>query len=411
MAVRLIEEAGFEAWIVGGCLRDWFLERKSQDVDIATSALPWEIEAVFSEYRRVKTGISHGTVTVWVEGLPLEITTYRVDGAYENHRRPQKVTFTARLEEDLSRRDFTVNAMAWHPRRGLQDPFGGQRDLRRGLLRCVGEASRRFEEDALRILRALRFCAVYGFALEEETKRAMQSQKGYLSFLSAERSFSELKKTLASFGAARVMESHGKLWQCALPQFPRMTPQRIGWLKALGECKKARGDDEAFMAFGVSKEEFPLLSLALLLEGDLEKTRRLARQAKMSRAEEAVLTEAACLWSQGLPQTEGEWKRWIYREGYQAAFRTLLLWEARFYGEGQKEKAREYDSVRTKLRKWETDGECVSLSQLAIDGNTLLKCGIPEGREIKKGLERALFGVMEGEVKNEKESLLSYLRL
>lgn len=161
-AVRMLENHGFEAYVVGGCVRDSLLGLTPHDWDICTSALPEEMQAVFDGFRVIETGKAHGTLTVLVDGMPLEITTYRVDGAYSDHRRPDGVRFVSRIEEDLARRDFTVNSMAWHPEHGLRDPFGGEEDLRKRLLRAVGDPGLRFEEDALRIMRALRFAAAYG---------------------------------------------------------------------------------------------------------------------------------------------------------------------------------------------------------------------------------------------------------
>ena len=171
-AIRRLRQAGYEAWIVGGCVRDVLLGRTPTDYDLTTSALPEETEAVFAGERLIETGLQHGTVTVVLEGVPLEITTYRVDGGYTDARHPDGVTFTRSLREDAARRDFTINAMAYAPGEGLQDFFGGQADLSAGVIRAVGEPDRRFQEDALRILRAIRFASVLGFELDPETDAA-----------------------------------------------------------------------------------------------------------------------------------------------------------------------------------------------------------------------------------------------
>ena len=173
-ALRRLEARGFRAWCVGGCVRDSLLGKAPFDWDIATSALPQETKACFAGERLVEAGAAHGTIA-WVPsgGHPIEITTFRSDGAYTDGRHPDSVAFSRRLEDDLSRRDFTVNAMAWHPQRGLVDLFHGQEDLSAGLLRCVGEPARRFSEDALRILRCLRFSSQLGFAIHPDTARAL----------------------------------------------------------------------------------------------------------------------------------------------------------------------------------------------------------------------------------------------
>lgn len=194
--IRLLEAAGHEAWAVGGCVRDMLLGREPKDWDVTTSASPEEIKAVF--FRTFDTGIKHGTVSVRMFGSTYEVTTYRVDGSYADHRRPDEVRFTASLAEDLSRRDFTVNAMAFHPERGLTDLFDGQGDLRRRVVRCVGVPSERFDEDALRMLRALRFGAYLGFSVARETFAAIRKQRELLAYVSKERISEELNKILVS---------------------------------------------------------------------------------------------------------------------------------------------------------------------------------------------------------------------
>ncbi len=162
-----LELAGFEAYIVGGCVRDSLMGQQPHDFDITTSALPEETEQVFSDLKVIETGLKHGTVTVLIEGEPVEITTYRIDGEYSDGRHPNEVKFTRSLHEDVARRDFTMNGIAYSPKRGLSDSVGGAEDIRRCTIRCIGEPDRRFNEDALRILRALRFSAVLGFEIEE----------------------------------------------------------------------------------------------------------------------------------------------------------------------------------------------------------------------------------------------------
>ena len=192
----MLESAGFEAYIVGGCVRDSLMGIQPHDYDITTSALPEETERVFSGMKLIETGLKHGTVTVLSEGEPVEITTYRVDGEYHDSRRPDSVTFTRSLREDIARRDFTMNGIAYSPKRGLFDEFGGAEDIRRGVIRCIGEPERRFHEDALRILRGMRFLASLGFRVEEGTAAAMLDSRGLLRNISAERVFTELSGLL-----------------------------------------------------------------------------------------------------------------------------------------------------------------------------------------------------------------------
>ena len=213
-----LTDAGHRAYAVGGCVRDSLLGRAPHDWDIATDARPAETQAVFRDFPVIETGIRHGTVTVLLDGEPYEITTFRVDGRYSDGRRPDSVSFAATIEEDLSRRDFTVNAMAYSETEGLVDPFGGRQDLRDGLLRCVGDPETRFSEDALRLFRAVRFAAELGFSLEPETRRALDRLHGSISRVAKERIFAELKKLLTAPHAADALRICPALLFSAVPE-------------------------------------------------------------------------------------------------------------------------------------------------------------------------------------------------
>lgn len=239
--LQQLNKHGYEAYIVGGCMRDSLLGKQPNDWDITTSAKPEEVKAIF--HRTIDTGIQHGTVTVLVDreilddgsgslashtDYAFEVTTYRVDGVYTDHRRPESVCFTASLEEDLKRRDFTINAMAYNPEQGVIDIFGGQEDLEKGIIRCVGEASERFDEDALRILRAVRFAAQLDFVIEDQTREAMRDQAKFLEDISVERICTELTKMIVSKHPERLEEAYELgLTQMFLPEFDVMmqTPQ------------------------------------------------------------------------------------------------------------------------------------------------------------------------------------------
>ena len=216
--ISRLEARGFEAWCVGGCVRDALLGREPSDWDVATSALPEEILGCFPELKAIETGRAHGTITlVTPQGL-VEATTYRIDGEYTGHRRPAGVSFSQDITQDLSRRDFTVNAMAWHPDRGLLDPFGGQSDLAAHILRCVGDPARRFDEDALRILRGVRFAAALGFEIETDSLAAALDCMELLGSLSGERTRSELTRLLCAPGAQPVLERYASIILAALPE-------------------------------------------------------------------------------------------------------------------------------------------------------------------------------------------------
>ena len=224
--IHTLQDAGYEAYIVGGCVRDAVLSKEPDDWDITTSAKPMEVKALFN--RTIDTGLQHGTVTVMFGKEGYEVTTYRVDGKYEDHRRPNSVTFTTSLIEDMKRRDFTINAMAYNDDEGIVDNFHGVEDLEAHIIRCVGEPSERFNEDALRILRAIRFSAQLNFEIDESTKAAIENQAKYLRDISAERIQVELTKLLMADHPERLITAYELgVTKIVLPEFDKMmeTPQ------------------------------------------------------------------------------------------------------------------------------------------------------------------------------------------
>ena len=221
-ALDRLTAAGWEAYVVGGAVRDALRGCAAGDWDITTNAEPAQVERVFAGERLIETGLRHGTVTVLLDGLPLEITTYRVDGDYTDHRRPDAVRFTRSLREDLLRRDFTMNALAYHPRTGLVDVCGGAEDIARGVVRCVGEPGRRFQEDGLRILRALRFASVLGFQIAPETAAAIHRNRALLQYLAAERVRSELTKLLCGQNVDAVLREFSDVLAVPIPELRPM---------------------------------------------------------------------------------------------------------------------------------------------------------------------------------------------
>ena len=212
-----IERAGFEAFVVGGCVRDHLMGMTPHDFDITTSATPKETENIFADCRVIETGIKHGTVTVLYKGISTEITTFRVDGGYSDGRHPDSVSFSRNIEDDLSRRDFTMNGIAYNPKLGFVDPFGGREAIERGIIRCIGDPNKRFGEDALRVVRALRFSATLGFPIEEETARAMLSHKKDLRKVSVERIFTELKRLICGKDVRRVLMEFSEVFAAIIP--------------------------------------------------------------------------------------------------------------------------------------------------------------------------------------------------
>ena len=218
LIIDRMRENGYRADIVGGCVRDFLLGRTPFDFDITTNALPEVTKEIFSDFKVIETGIKHGTVTVLIEGEPFEITTYRIDGEYKDNRRPESVSFSNKIEDDLSRRDFTMNAIAYNPYDGLTDRFGGSEDISQGLIRAVGDPYLRFDEDALRILRGIRFSSTLGFEIEEKTSRAILDKCYLLKNISAERILVEFKKLLLGADAVPVINKYIQVINVFLPE-------------------------------------------------------------------------------------------------------------------------------------------------------------------------------------------------
>lgn len=219
--LNILEKAGFEAYIVGGCVRDAIMKRISHDTDITTNALPEQIIEVFKDYKTIPTGIKHGTITIIADDIPYEITTYRIDGKYSDSRRPDSVEFTANLHEDLARRDFTVNAIAMDSQGKISDPFYGVEDIHNKIIRCVGSPEKRFSEDALRIMRAIRFSSQLGFEIEKNTARAIHKMKSLLKNISKERIREELDKLICGKNALNVLLEYSDIITAIIPEFEK----------------------------------------------------------------------------------------------------------------------------------------------------------------------------------------------
>lgn len=386
--LQRLSAGGFEAYIVGGCVRDMLLSRIPHDWDICTNAKPDEIVSSFPDYPAVLTGAKYGTVTIVSQGYPVEVTTYRVDGPYQDARRPQSVEYTETLKQDLSRRDFTINAMAWSPQAGLIDLFGGQQDCTLKVVRCVGEASARFQEDALRMLRAVRFCAQLGASLAPETAQAITAKKHLLQKISAERVREELIKLLL---APHPELGLSLLRTLSLPQPWKDIPiisqeiyaQTVSAVKYLPEKLSLR--------------------LAALFSSAGKACRAELLRLRFDRKTIADVEALLFLSSLPLPQSEEDLRRFLARSP-ELALDALLLKEALA---PQPEPIRQ---CREKLAAVKASNPCVSLSQLAVNGRDLISLGISNGKEIGNILAALLELVLKEPQKNQTEILLSDIK-
>lgn len=424
-ALCRLQAAGYRAHAVGGCVRDILLNKTPHDWDVATSALPGEVKAVFAGTPVIPTGEKHGTVTVLLSGKPLEITTYRVDGTYSDSRRPDFVTFTRTLEEDLARRDFTINAMAWSPEEGIIDCFGGRKDLEDRIVRCVGEPDRRFEEDALRILRALRFAAVLDFSIDPATAVCLRQHREQLHLVAAERISAELQKLLCGAGAGRVLREFPEVFSVFLPEleplwgFDQHTPYHLWdiYEHTIRSVEAVRPDPVlrlTMLLHDIGKPDcyftdekgqghfkgHPAVSAAM--SGKI--LRRLRMDGDTVRRVRTLIQ-----WHDaGIHPEDTHIRRWLRVLGREDFFALLEVKEADNAAQNQ-----ELSDVRPELSKVRelAQGilerkECFSLDGLAITGRELIENGIPAGKQVGYTLEELLQAVMEGRCLNKKDVLL-----
>lgn len=424
--LKALESAGHEAWCVGGCVRDALLGRAPEDWDVTTSALPEETLALFDGRAR-PTGLRHGTVTVGTEGGGVEVTTYRVDGAYRDHRRPESVTFTRSLEEDLARRDFTVNAMALGLRGELRDPFGGQGDLERGLLRCVGDPDRRFQEDALRILRGLRFAGTLGLEIEAQTAAAMERNRAALGDIAPERIWTELVKLLQGAWAGRVLEQHpavlGAFW-------PEILPMVDLDQRNIHHCYDVWRHSVAAMA---ATPPIPALRCAALLHdvgkppaftldgqgvghfyGHANLSEALAegmlRRLRVPNGFRERVTRLIAWHDREIQRTERGVGRALRRLGEEELRLLLQLKRADNLAQAPAFQGRQAEIALAEeiLDRLLAREACFSLKQLAVRGDDLLALGL-RGPAVGQALEALLSRVVDGELPNDREALLSSL--
>ena len=426
-----LRERGFAAYAVGGCVRDSLLGLTPGDWDVCTSARPEETEQVFSDLRVVETGLKHGTVTVIYQGEPFEITTFRRDGDYVNHRSPEQVTFVSSLEEDLRRRDFTVNAMAADENGNVIDLFGGREDLRMGVIRCVGDPEERFREDALRILRAMRFAARLHFDVDLLTADAMEACAPLLRQISPERVFSELTGMLTGPDCPHMLERFAGVLAVVLPEivpamgFDQRNPyhNRDVWGHTVEAVSKSRPD--------------PLVRWALLLHdlgkpdcftlddrgvghfvGHPDRGAEIAREIMTRLRADRDTREAVCQmvrWHEGIaPATNGNVRRWIARLGPELLIRLLEVKRADCLAHvdmpGSRQRYNDIVAFKEAVGRSLREDGCFTVRDLSVDGGDILELGIEAGPKVGEYLNALLEEVVEDRLPNRRDALLDWLR-
>lgn len=396
-----LHAAGYAAYAVGGCVRDSLLGRTAHDWDLCTSALPQQVMELFGTEQCIPTGLQHGTVTIKYGGQLYETTTFRTEGSYTDGRHPDEVQFVPDVREDLARRDFTINAMAYNAAEGLVDPFGGQKDLQNGLLRAVGEPQQRFTEDALRILRLYRFAARFGFALDAATARAARQLAPHLDCISAERIQEELAKLLAAPQPGAYLEP-----AVLAVVLPELTPAALEAAKPVVDACPA------------GEENLPVRWAALLGALGEADTRRVLKRLRCANAcieETAVLVRETA--GEGVCRSFSEEKAPVHvpvhagevvirqllgRYGLCTVERLCALCAAL-----HPQAASECALAAQRARQLDADGVCCRVSQLAVNGRDLMAAGIPAGPALRRVLEALLDGVIRAEYPNEKPALLA----
>ena len=428
--IKTLQEAGFEAYAVGGCVRDSLLGRVPDDWDITTSAKPQQVKALFS--RTVDTGIAHGTVTVLQGRSGYEVTTYRIDGAYEDGRHPRDVTFTASLAEDLKRRDFTVNAMAYNEEEGLVDLFGGRADMERRALRCVGNPRERFGEDALRMMRAVRFSAQLDYAIEEDTMEAIRALSGTLSKISAERIRTELVKLLLSGHPERFRTCYETgMTAVFLPEFDRMmeTGQNnphhcysVGE-HALCALRRIRPDQAlrlAALLHDVGKPETESMDESGVnhfyghAAKGAELTRKIMRRLKFDNDTADRVVRLVREHDRKIGLSPAQMRRTVNCVGEDLFADLFDLKEADLLAQSdymRDEKREELMRLRALYEKVKEEGDCLSLKGLAVTGRDLIGIGATPGPGLGALLQDLLGIVLENPSCNNRETLLEYARI
>lgn len=425
IALELLEAQGHVAYAVGGCVRDSLLGRTPKDWDVATSALPHQVLGVFSAYRTIETGLQHGTVTVILGDMPIEITTFRVDGPYLDSRHPQAVAFTHSLRADLARRDFTINAMAYHPKEGVIDYFEGIQDLECRLIRCVGDPDDRFEEDALRIARALRFSAVLGFSIEQATGAALRRQAHRLSHIAAERIQTELVKLLCAPDPVEVLLEYSPVLGQIIPELlptmgfeqnndhhiypvyehmvhsvPHVPPQphlRLAmFLHDIGKPECYTVDEQGIGHF----------------YGHMEAGERIVHRILSRLRVDGDTLHRVCLLIRyhdvRIPPDRRALRRWVNRIGMQALKDLLFIktGDCMAQNPDRRSRLKDLETLRSILMQIEAEGLCCTRAQLAINGNDLAALGLPPGRETGRVLGLLLDEVIAETLTNQREALL-----
>lgn len=390
LIIKILENNGYEAYAVGGCVRDAILNKEPNDWDITTSAIPEEVKKLFR--KTIDTGIAHGTVTVMIEKVGYEVTTYRIDGEYEDGRHPKNVEFTSNLIEDLKRRDFTINAMAYSDKNGIVDEFDGIGDLDRNVIKCVGNPMDRFNEDALRILRAVRFAAVLNFEIEENTKKAIAELAENLNKISKERIQAELEKLIISRYPDKLNIAYETgITKVIFPEIDRLVD--IGKFDFIRK-KLVEIEPNHYLRWSV-----------LLSQSTKEESKKILRGLKFDNKTIDTVSRIVYAVNRELPKNRAEVRKSIYEIGedlYEMYLQFMKIYMS--------DRVEEIEKIEKQYRDILASCECISLKTLAVNGRDLIELGAKRGEEVGNGLKFLLYKVLENEKINERDVLINIFK-
>lgn len=430
--IHALQEGGYEAYVVGGCVRDSILNRPVHDWDICTSATPREMIEIFKDKRIIETGLKHGTITVLNGDGQYEITTFRTDGEYSDCRRPDNVTFVKNLREDLQRRDFTINAIAYNDETGIVDPFDGMKDIDNQLIRCVGNPIDRLNEDGLRIMRAIRFAAQLDFAIENSTEVVISLLARNLNNISAERISSELKKIMASTRPSIIMENE-EILKRIVPEFipcigfqqnnsyHDLTVEKHIWLSLIFSETDNLYVNLALLFHDIGKpecyteDENGIGHFYGHPETSAKIADRIMRRLKFDNYTRESVVELVKYHDAEINPTPRNVKKWLNRLGEEQFRRLLWVKEADIKAQNRKYQDERLEKLQKIAEVLEDvtfdDTTCFSLKDLAINGEDVMRTvGIKQGKEVGEWLNKALEKVIDGEMKNDREELFTWLR-
>ncbi len=460
--ISRLEENGYEAYAVGGCVRDTLLGRTPEDWDITTSAKPQEIKSCFK--RTIDTGIQHGTVTVMLDHIGYEVTTYRIDGEYEDNRHPKSVEFTSNLKLDLERRDFTINAMAYNDKSGLVDEFEGERDLEEGIIRCVGDAGKRFDEDALRMLRAVRFSGQLGFDIAEGTRKAIVERAVHLKNISAERIRVELSKLLLSKDAGQIIYAYKTgMTKMFLPEFDDMMEvnqhnhhhiytvgrhsvrgiEVMNYFFGMSSGKWDTGiipkdtlEEAEKIASGMDKKSHLMLCLTMLLHdiakpkvmffdekgeghfyGHPQKSEEMAsailRRLTFDNKTLSIVKRLIRYHDYRMTPTHKSIRKAVSKIGSDIIYMLFLVQYADVLSQNPETFEEKLSAIKSALdiyKEVEASGSALQIKDLAVNGSDLIQAGIKPGPQIGEILEKLLTCVLDEPDHNTKEWLMDSVR-